>query len=56
MNSIRNINRNLIALPRFVGENPDPLKSREPPSKPFVSSLEKAKRRVAISLQPTFAK
>ena len=57
MNTIRNINRNLIAdnqrslrLPRFVGENPEPLKERQPADKPFVSGLERTKRRVAITL------
>jgi hypothetical protein len=58
MDSIRNINRNLIALPRFVGENPELLKRREPETKPFVSALEKSKRRIAVSLpvMPNFVK
>ena len=51
MNSIRNPTRNLIALPKFVGEEPDLLRqNREPASKPFVSSLEKLKRKVNVSL------
>lgn len=53
MNSIRNITRNLISLPRFVSENPEPLKRREPADIPFNSPLQKGKRRVAVTLPAT---
>lgn len=50
MNSIRNPVRS-IRLPQFVGEEPDLLRqNREPASKPFVSPLEKLKRKVNVSL------
>lgn len=55
MNSIRNITRNpdpqrTIRLPRFVDEHPNLLMGRQPETqeKPFISSLQKVKRRIDL--------
>lgn len=52
MNTINNIARNLISLPRFISENAEPVRNEPEKVKPFRSSIQKFKPIRELKPQP----